>query len=133
MAWDYKALTRRWFDEVWNTKRRDAIAELLAPDGVGHGLGGGKVVGPGEFGSFHDQFVGAFPDFRVVVEEVIAEGETTVARFRCEGTHHGPQLGIQPTGKGVAFHGMSWIRWRDGKIAEAWNEYDAAGMMQQLS
>ena len=133
MASDYKALTRRWFEEVWNNQRGEVIDAMLAPNVVAHGLGGGKVVGPAEFRKFHEQFVGAFPDFRVIVEEVVQEGGTTVARFRCEGTHHGPQLGMQPTGRAVGFGGMSWIRWRDGKIAEAWNEYDAAGMMKQLS
>ena len=25
------------------------------------------------------------------------------------------------------------IRWKDGRIAEAWNEFDAAGLMRQLN
>ena len=27
---------------------------------------------------------------------------------------------------------MSFIRWRNGKIAEGWNEFDEAGMLRQL-
>ncbi|HMG72483.1 MAG TPA: nuclear transport factor 2 family protein [Pyrinomonadaceae bacterium] len=35
---EHKALVRRWFEEVWNKGRADAIQEMLAADGVVHGL-----------------------------------------------------------------------------------------------
>jgi hypothetical protein len=55
---DLKALTRRWFEEVWNKAREGAIDELLAADGIAHGLGeaGQDLRGPAEFRKFYRQF-----------------------------------------------------------------------------
>jgi hypothetical protein len=36
MTEDERGLGRRWFEEVWNRGRREAIPEMLAPDGVLH-------------------------------------------------------------------------------------------------
>jgi hypothetical protein len=33
-----KALIHRWFEEVWNKGRSDAIDEMFAEDGIAHGL-----------------------------------------------------------------------------------------------
>jgi hypothetical protein len=36
-------LGRRWFEEVWNRGRRDAIAEMLSPDSVLHEAGSDSI------------------------------------------------------------------------------------------
>jgi len=41
-------LGRRWFEEVWNQKRREAIAEMLLPESVIHD-GGIDSTGPEGF------------------------------------------------------------------------------------
>jgi steroid delta-isomerase-like uncharacterized protein len=134
MAADLKQLSRRWFEEVWNQGSDRAIDELLAPDGIAHGLGGGgkSLQGPQHFREFWRRFRGAFPDLRVRVEDVIAEGDKTAVRFSFEGTHAGDHLGLPRTHKKVLATAMSFIRWRDGKIIEGWNEFDESGMLRQL-
>jgi len=132
---DNKALTRRWFDEVWNKRREEAIEEMLGPNGIAHGLAesGEDLPGPAEFRRFYRQFRSGFPDIRVTVDQVIGEGDTTAVRFTAYGSHTGDGLGIKATGRPVRVSGMCMIRWKDGRIAEAWNEFDAAGLMRQLA
>jgi steroid delta-isomerase-like uncharacterized protein len=134
MAADNKALTRRWFEEVWNQSREQAIDELFAPDGVAHGLGeaGQDLPGPAEFRTFYRQFRSGFPDASVRVDQVIAEGDTTAVRFTARATHSGDGLGVKATGRPIIVTGMCMIRWRDGRIAEAWNEFDVAGLLRQI-
>jgi hypothetical protein len=70
MLEENKALVRRWFEEVWNKGRADAIPELLAEDGIVHGLSedaSQPLRGPAGFLPFHTQFREAFPDIQVVV------------------------------------------------------------------
>ena len=135
MPGDIAALARRWFEEVWNRKNVGAISEMLAADGIIHGLGeNGRVLsGPEAFRPFHEKFVGAFPDIRIMVEDVVAEGDRCAVRFTCEGTHRGGQLGVPPTNRRVRFTAMAFMRVRDGQIIEGWNEIDGVGLMQQLT
>ena len=89
MSEDNKALVRRWFEEVWNKGRAEAIEEMFAPDGIAHGLSDdteNPLRGPAGFKPFHDTFRGAFPDIEVVVEDMIAEGEKVVSRLTMQAT-----------------------------------------------
>ena len=130
-----KALLQRWFDEVWNKGRADAIDELFAADGVAHGLSDDPntpITGPKDFKPFHTTFRGAFPDIEVVVEDMIAEGDKVAARCSVRGQHAGDHLGIAPTNAGVDFTGITIVRIRDGQIVEAWNNFDFMRMNRQI-
>jgi steroid delta-isomerase-like uncharacterized protein len=133
-----KDLSRRWFEEVWNKKNAAAIDQLAAPDVVCHGLagpGGQPLRGSAGFRAFYEPFRTAFPDVRVTVEDVIVEGDKSAIRFTATGTHtgYGPSAGLAPTGRRIQATGLCLVRWQDGRIAEVWNEFDAAGMMAQLT
>lgn len=127
-------LVRRWFEEVWNQRRAEAIDELLAPETIVHGLGegGADIQGTGLFKQFHRQFTEAFPDMHITVEEVVCRGDMAAARFSGSGTHRGDHLGVPATGKAVTFTGMSFMRWRDGQIVEGWNNVDIPGILMQV-
>ncbi len=135
MSEENKALVRRWFEEVWNKGRAEAIDELFAEDGTAHGLAGetGEPLrGPANFRVFHRTFREAFPDIEVVVEDVITEGDKLAARCSVRGSHQSDTLGFAATGRPVEFTGMTIARISDGKIVEAWNNFDFMTMFQQL-
>ena len=130
-----KALIRRWFEEVWNQGRADAIPEMFAEDGIAHGLSGdvnAPLKGPGGFLPFHAQFREAFPNIEVVVEDQIAEGDCVATRCSVRGKHAGDSLGFAATGSPVEFTGVAITRIKDGKIVEAWNNFDFMKMYRQL-
>ncbi len=135
MSEENKALILRWFEEVWNHGNADVIAELLAEDGVIHGLvdaNGNPVSGLEAFHEFHNQFRGAFPDLNVSVDDVIVDGDRVVARCSVRGTHSGGTLGFAATEAPVQFDGIAIVRIKDGKIVEAWNQFDFLQMNKQL-
>jgi steroid delta-isomerase-like uncharacterized protein len=130
-----KTLIRRWFDEVWNQGRAEVIGELMADDVVIHGLvdpAGKPVQGAHAFREFHRQFRGAFPNMDITLEDVIAEGDRAVARCDVRGRHIGDHLGFAATHNPVQFTGIAIVRIENGKIAEAWNEFDFMEMNRQL-
>ena len=130
-----KALIRRWFEEVWNKGRADAIPELFAAEGVAHGLSddaANPLRGPAGFLPFHTQFRGAFPNIEVVVEDQIAEGDMVATRCSVRGKHTGDSLGFAATQAPVEFTGVTITRIKDGKIVEAWNNFDFMKMYRQL-
>ncbi len=135
MSEENKAVLRRWFEEVWNKGREEAIDELFAEDGVAHGLagdGGGKLRGPEGFKPFFQRFRDAFPDIEIVVEDIIAEGDRVAARCTVRGRHQSDSLGFAATNQPVAFDGICIVRIRDGKIVEAWNNFDFMAMFVQV-
>jgi predicted ester cyclase len=73
-----------------------------------------------------------FPDLRFTIEDIIAEGETVVARYSVRGTHKGDLGGIAPTGKQVTVYGVTISHFANGKIVEGSANWDALGLMQQL-
>ena len=130
-----KSLIRRWFEEVWNKGRADAIPEMFAEDGIAHGLSddvNNPLRGPKGFQPFHAQFREAFPDIEVVVEDQIAEDDMVATRCSVRGKHTGDSLGFAATHSTVEFTGITITRIRDGKIVEAWNNFDFMNMYRQL-
>ena len=130
-----KQLVRRWFDEVWNAGRADAIDEMFAAHGLAHGLSGdpeSPMRGPESFRTYHAQLRTAFPDIQVTIEDMVAEGDRVAARCSVRGKHGGDTLGIAATEAPVDFTGITIVRIEDGKIVEAWNNFDFMRMYQQV-
>jgi steroid delta-isomerase-like uncharacterized protein len=134
MSHDLKALSRRWFDEVWNNGNEQTIDELLAADGIAGGLGedGRPLVGPPGFRKFFHRMRGGFSDIHIHVDEVLAEGDASVVRFTFTARHSGNGLGVPATGKTVRATGMTIVHWRNGRIVNGHNEFDVAGLSAQL-
>ena len=70
----------------------------------------------------------AFPDMRMQVEDVVADGPKVVARVRYTGTNRGEFMGMPATGKSVDVQliDISWIG-DDGLVHEHWGVMDAPG------
>ena len=116
-----KALVRREQEELWNhTGNLDAADELFAPDYV--------EAAKQEAADFRR----GFPDVVSTIEDLIAEGDKVVARWRSRATHRGNYMGLAPTGTEVQFTGISVYRIEGGKIAESWTVEDQYGLMRQI-
>jgi predicted ester cyclase len=130
-----KVLIHRWFEEVWNRKRREAIFEMLHPDAVIYGLAEAPTAalkGPLAFMPFWESFISAFPNIQVSVESTMAEDDKVMARCSVRGIHTGFGLGIEPTMRPIAITGICVSHIKDGLLYEAWNSFDFLTLYQQL-
>jgi steroid delta-isomerase-like uncharacterized protein len=130
-----KALVRRWFEEVWNKGRADAIDEMFDENGIAHGLSddpANPIKGPANFRPFHTIFREAFPNMMIVVEDMIAEGDKVAARCSVRAQHEGAFMGRAATQFPVNFTGMVIVRIYNGKIVEAWNNFDFQTLHKQV-
>ena len=135
MSQENKEVMYRWFDEVWNKGDASVINELLDADGVIHGLSdasGNQVTGIEAFREFHTQFRNAFPDMKIEIEDCIAEGDKVVARCNVRARHSGQLVNVAPTNAEIEFTGIAIIRVANGRITEAWNNFDFLQMNKQL-
>ena len=130
-----KVLLNEYLEGFWNSGDYAVAERLIATDAVFHdfedsptplpqGLAGVKVVYKG--------FQVGFPDIRMDVDDMIAEGDQVVARWTVKGRHTGPFQGIPPTHKTIDFTGTTIVRIADGKIVEGWQNMDVFKGMQQL-
>lgn len=112
----------------------DGFLDLVADDMIEHEelpfpeASGGKAG----VGALFQSMFNAFPDFEMVVEDTIVEGDKVVIRVKAQGTHQGDFMGIPATGRRIEVPLIDIMRVRDGKIAEHWGVMDNAAMMQQL-
>lgn len=130
-----KALIRRWFEEVWNQGRPEAVREMMSEDCVNHGLSedvNQPLLGATGFLPFHTQFREAFPNIEVVVEDALAEGDKVAARCSVRGKHVGDSLGFKATDRTTDFDGIVIARVKDGMFVESWNNFDFMRMYKQL-
>ena len=128
-----KNAVRRLFEEVWNKGNLQVTDELFTPNYTHHDASTPDVGrGPESEKKRATLYRAAFPDFRLTIEDLIADGETVMARWSCRGTHKGDLSGIAPTGKQFTISGVSIARFANGKMAEGWVNWDALGLMQQL-
>jgi steroid delta-isomerase-like uncharacterized protein len=74
----------------------------------------------------------AFSDFRFTLDDQIAEGDRVCSRWTWEGTHSGDFVGVAPTNRQIKMVGMTVHRLENGKIQEAWWNYDFLGMLRQI-
>lgn len=134
MSEENKALLQRWFEEVWNKGRADAIDEMFDENGIAHGLSDDPaypIKGPQNFRPFHTVFRDAFPNMMIVVEDMIAEGDKVAARCSVRAKHEGEFLGRAASHAPVAFTGIAIVRINNGKIVEAWNNFDFMTLHKQ--
>ena len=132
MSAQNKILVRRFFDEVFNNARPDTLDELIADDYLDHSAAPEQAPGPAGARQMYDVFRTAFPDLRITVHEMLAEGDFVACRATFAGTSRGPLMGAPPTGKPVQLASMVFLRLRDGKIVERWEQADLLGLMLQL-
>jgi steroid delta-isomerase-like uncharacterized protein len=135
MAEENETFIHRWFEEVWNKQSEEAIDRMFAEDVVANGLTdaeGRTIRGIEAYKNLFRTFISAYPDLKITVEDTVSEGDKIAARCRVTATHTGEGLGIAPTNKRVEFTGITIVRVEDGRIVEAWNEFDFMKMFNQL-
>lgn len=75
----------------------------------------------------------AFPDFHVEPEMSLTGNDLTCVRYLCTGTHLGPLVGHDATGRTVTWRENFWYRVVGDRIVEDWEDYDFAGILSQLT
>ena len=125
-----KAIVRRYLEQVIDEGQVDLAEEFLAETIELHFTG----LAPGL--AAIEQWVAtlnvAFPDRKLTIDDVVAEGDKVVARTTLKGRHQGEMQGIPATGKPVTQPSITIFRLANGKIVEGWFAADNLSMMQQL-
>ena len=128
-----KTLVRIFYEGVVNNADFDLASRILTANFWDHGNPPDEPKGVEGLRRFLSMLATAFPDIKVEVREMLAEGDLVAVRLKVSGTHTGILLGkIPPSGKRAIWSGMDFLRVSDGKIVERWGVRDLLGLMQQI-
>jgi predicted ester cyclase len=90
------------------------------------------VQGPEGVLQLHDALMPAFPDMKLDLEDLVAEGEKVLVRLVIRATHTGPLGAMAATGKPIRVAVLDLFQIRDGVLIEHWAQLDNLGMLKQL-
>lgn len=123
--------TKRFGDLV-NSGQFDAFPDVVAPTCVDHDPAPGQVPGPEGYKAFFTTLRTAFPDMKVAVETLVADGDQVAFAYTLTGTHRGDFNGHAATGKAIEVRGLQIGRFEAGKMVERWGSSDELGILKQI-
>ena len=124
---DVRALARS-ISDAFNAHDIDKLGSLVHADYVDHGAATDKA----SYLELARRSFEAFPDLHVTVSDTVAEADKIAVRCEYTGTHSARFLGVDATGKKVAWDGLSILRFQDGLMVERWNQADTLNLLLQL-
>lgn len=131
-----KAISRRFYEEIFSQGKLDVADEICAADYVNedpYGPPGGWPGGPAGVKALVNTYRTAFSNLVFTVEDQVADSDHVATRWSARGTHTGPLPGgIEPTGKSAVVTGISIERYAHDKIMKSRVSWDFMGMLQQL-
>lgn len=125
--------TQQIIADALNGRNLAAIDDAFKPDCHIHLNGGPKRdLTLSEFKDMLAGMLAAFPDLHLTVDDQFTVNDRVATRWTIKGTHDGPLGPLGPTGKQVTIEGMIMDRYVGSKIADRWELWDQAWLLQQL-
>lgn len=129
-----KACVRRFYEDFYNGRHREAIGELFSASYVHHTPE--VLEGKMDYEEYRKHMLllaHAFPHMKVVIADQVAEGDKVTTRYTLYGKQEGDLPNIPAEGKQISVEAITIFRLEDGKIVEGWECYDSLGMALQLN
>src|SRR5436190_19696583 len=129
-----KVIVRRVNKEFIEGGNVNTVYEIFASEFINYTAPPGSPQGPDAVIYFFNQLLKpAFPDLKVEIHDMIAEGDKVTTRKSFHATHKGNFFGVPPTNKKVVMEVIDIIQLRNGKFTGHWGILDMQGLMAQLS
>jgi steroid delta-isomerase-like uncharacterized protein len=127
-----EAVAHRWHKEMFQEGQLEVADEILAQTFVFHSpVGEGK--GPDAAKQLATGFRTVFPDLTIAHEDTVAAGDKVAIRWTARATHQAEFEGVAATGNPIRMSGIDIYQVVDGKLVEAWIEFDRRDVLQQMA
>lgn len=127
-----KTLVRRFYKEVYVNWNMAVADEVVSPQFTSHDWPEHGPTGPTAFRDYYSAMRSAVPDATYEVDDLIAEDDKVVVRWRLLGTHTGTFRGIAPSGRSITLKGIAIYRVEGGRLAERWVVSDLHGLLEDI-
>ncbi|MGO9125615.1 MAG: ester cyclase [Terriglobales bacterium] len=116
----------------FKVKDLDGYLAMYSNSVIHHGFSSRIRPGVPGLREHYTNLLKAFPDMRIEIEDIIAQGEKVVHRFTFTGTHRGDFLGFAATGRLVTAPGIHINLFADGKCVEVWSVLDTFRFLTEI-
>lgn len=131
MAVDIKQVSRKILEDVFGKGKFEYLDQACDPSFKAHD----PLTGDTDIAGFKQEcqmYRAAFPDITPTLLGSCAEGDTVCTRWRMSGTHVKPLMGVAATGKKVSVEGITFDRFRNGKLVESYAQWDTLRFLRSL-
>ncbi len=120
MSTDPEQIVRTLIEEGFNEGNLEVVDAITSPGLVEHqNFGPNHAPGAEGVRAVVESLRRAFPDFRLTIEDLVADGDTVWLRMVATGTNSGSFMGHAPTGRPIRIDVFDVIRVEDGKHGRA--------------
>ena len=117
------------YTSAWCSQNPASVAAFYSRDGWLSVNGGPPAVGRDAIAEVAREFMTAFPDLLLLMDDLVIQGGRTEYHWTFIGTNTGPG----GSGHGVRFSGFEvWRIGDDGLVAESQGHFDSADYQRQL-
>jgi predicted ester cyclase len=126
-------LVQQVVDEIWTRGDLELADRLFTPDYINHGgLIPDLVHGPEAIKVSVAMYRLAFPGLRIVVEDLMVDGNTATFRWAAHGGTPSGSPG-PAAARRVSMAGGMIVRIDDGRIAESWTSWNQEEALRRFS
>ena len=128
-----KQVATAYFDAIAQ-RDLDGMTACWEPGGLDRLYGLADLRVPEDLRRWFGNLFGAFPDFAMSVEDMVAYGEKAAVRWKATGTFSGSVRfqGLAPTGAPIQMEGLDLLTIREGLIRENYAYTDSTELARQL-
>ncbi|MGB8935550.1 MAG: ester cyclase [Candidatus Nitrosopolaris sp.] len=125
----YKAITRRFIEEIFNARKLEAAKNFVTPDIIYHGIAE-EVRGLEDFKKWVGEDLSAFSDMRITILDEIEEQNKVAIRWTLKTTHEKDFAGMAASHNKIEIEGTEIFRFEKDKIKEGWTIFNMAELVK---
>jgi len=127
-----KEQVRKFYEVIWNKHDKEAVPEILHESFKFRGSLGFEKQGHAGFIEYLDMVHAALGDYKCEIKELVSEQSKVFAKMQFSGTHQGEFMGVNPTGRRLAWDGAALFYFNKGKAVSLWVLGDLESLRAQL-
>ena len=134
---DIELFVKNSLHEIWNWRLFNKIQETHTTNFMCESASGRSLYGQGQYRTYVLSLLSPFPDLTLSFDHFCAlkdgpDRYRTATRWTMQGTHTGPGIYGEPTGKQIRIIGVSHQIVENGRFTHEWTVFDEFALLKQI-
>lgn len=135
---DVEQLVKTSIHEIWNWRLLNKVSDYYADGYICESASNRRFYGRNQYINYILSLMSPFPDLAIGVDHFCSLQESensyrTATRWTMRGTHTGPGIYGEPSGKPITIMGVTHHLIQDGKFVHEWTLFDEFALLKQIA